>query len=143
MTGGSSGGGLECDAVAESFELGDEAAGGAFGVAAGEVVAAGFAVELAGCEHVPATGDDRVLDGAERAPVAAARPQPSVLGGEVDVVGAGGGHRRFGEGAVEPFGAVPGFAGAAFAGRAVVARALAGPGGEMPLRGEADRKSVV
>src|SRR5437870_7243826 len=46
-------------------------AGGALGVAACEVVAAGFAVELAGGEHVPAAGDDRVLDGAERAPVAA------------------------------------------------------------------------
>jgi hypothetical protein len=32
----------------ESFELGDEAPGGAFGVKAAEVVAAGFAVELAG-----------------------------------------------------------------------------------------------
>jgi len=53
---------------AELFELGDEAAGGAVGVAAGEVVAAEFAVELAGCEHVPAAGEDRVFDGAERTP---------------------------------------------------------------------------
>jgi hypothetical protein len=44
----------------------------AFGVAAGEVVAAGFAVELACCEHVPAAGEDRVFDGSERAAVSAA-----------------------------------------------------------------------
>lgn len=34
-----SGGGLERDVVSEAFELGDEAAGGAFGAAAVEVVA--------------------------------------------------------------------------------------------------------
>src|SRR2546428_10322030 len=106
-------------------------AGGALGVAACEVVAAGFAVELAGCEHVPAAGDDRVLDGAERAPVAATGTEPLILRGEVDVVGAAGGHRRFGQGAVEPLRAVPGFAGASFAGGAVVAGALAGPAGEV------------
>ena len=72
-----------------AFELGDEAAGGAFGVAAAEVVAAEVAVELAGCEHVPAGAEDRVLDGAERASVAAAGPEALVLRGEVDVVGAG------------------------------------------------------
>src|SRR5712691_10843416 len=60
MIGGSSSGGLQGDGVAESFELGDEAAGGAFGVAVGEVVAAGFAVELASGEHVPAGAEDRV-----------------------------------------------------------------------------------
>src|SRR6266508_5615342 len=109
MSSGSSSG-LEGDAVSEAFELGDEAAGGAFGVAAAEVVAAGFAVELTGCEHVPAGAEDRVLDGAERAPVAAPRPQPLVLGRKVDVVGAGGGHRRLSEGAVEPLGAMPGLA---------------------------------
>ena len=63
MTRGSSGGGFEGDAVSESFELGDEAAGGAFGVAAGEVIAAEVVVELAGLEHVPAGGEDRVGDG--------------------------------------------------------------------------------
>src|SRR5437763_9860498 len=108
MTGGSSGGGLQGDAVSEAFELGDEAAGGAFGVAAAEVVAAGFAVELAGLEHVPAGAEDRVFDGAERAAVAAPRAKAVVLRGEVDVAGAGGCQRRFGEGGVEPFGAVPG-----------------------------------
>jgi hypothetical protein len=44
MTGRSSSGGLEGDVVSEAFELGDEPAGGAFGIAAAEVVA-GFAVE--------------------------------------------------------------------------------------------------
>src|SRR3954451_2113898 len=131
MTDGSSGGGPECDVVSKAFELGDEPAGGAFGVVVGEVVAAELAVELAGCEHVPAGGDDRVLDGAERAPVAAAGAQPLVLRAEIDVVGAGGGHRGFGEGGVEPLGAVPGLAGAAFAGGAVVTGALAGPAGEV------------
>jgi len=85
MTGGSSGGRLEGDAVSESFELGDEAAGGAFGVAAAVVVAAEVAVELAGCEHVPAGAEDRVLDRAERAAVATPRAEPLVLGGEVDI----------------------------------------------------------
>src|SRR5712691_685001 len=113
--------------MSEAFELADEPAGGAFGVAAGEVVAAGLPVELAGCEHVPAAGDDRVLDRAERAPVAAARTEPLILRGEVDVVGAGRGHRRLGQGAVQPLGAVAGGAGAAFAGGAVVAGALAAP----------------
>src|SRR6266852_7891413 len=98
MTVASSGCGLQGDVLAEAFELGDEAAGGAFGVAAAEVVAAGFAVELAACEQVPAGAEDRVLDGAERAAVAAARSQPLVLRGEVDVAGAGGGHRCLGEG---------------------------------------------
>jgi transposase len=74
MSAGSGGGGFEGDAVSEPFELGDESAGGAFGVLAVEVVAAEFTVELAGLEHVPAGADDRVFDSAERAPVAAAGP---------------------------------------------------------------------
>src|SRR5438034_11729541 len=112
MTGGSSGSGRQGNVVSESFELGDEAAGGAFRVAAAEVVAAGFAVELAGLEHVPAGAEDRVFDGAERAAVAG--PQALVLGGEVNVVGAGRGHRCLGEGGVEPLRPVARLAGAAF-----------------------------
>src|SRR5438094_9557117 len=115
---GRSGGGFECDAVSEAFELSDETAGGTFRVAAAEVVAACFAVELAGGEHVPAGAEDRVFDGAERASVAAAGSQPLVLGGGVDAVGAGGGHRGFGGGGVEPLAAVPGFAGPPLAGEA-------------------------
>ena len=57
--------------MAERFELADEAASGAFGVAALEVVAAGLAVELTGREHVPAGGEDRVADGDRCAAVAA------------------------------------------------------------------------
>src|SRR5881227_2017731 len=114
MTRWSSRGGLQCDAVSEPFELGDQAAGGAFGVAAAEVVAAEFAVELAGCEHVPAGAEDRVFDGAGRAAVAAAGSQPLVLGGEVDVAAAGRCQRRLGQRGVEPLAAVPGFTGAAF-----------------------------
>src|SRR6476646_2685007 len=137
MTGRSSSGGLQGDVVSEPFELGDDPAGGAFGVLAAEVVAAECAVELAGLEHVPAGAEDRVFDGAERAAVAAAGSQALVLGGEVDVVGASGGERRFGEGGVEPLGAVAAGAGAAFAGGAVVAGALPGPAGEVAFGGEA------
>jgi len=43
--------GLEGDLVSEGLELGDEAFGGAFGVAAGEVVVAEVAVGFAGAEH--------------------------------------------------------------------------------------------
>src|ERR1700735_3801795 len=109
-------GGFEGDVVSACFELFDEALGCALGVAVGVVVAAGFAVELAGCEHVPAGGDDGVFDGSERAAVAAAGAEALVLGGEVDVVGAGGGHGCFGEGGVEPLAAVAGVAGGGLAG---------------------------
>src|SRR3989337_3022409 len=101
---GSSGRCLQRDVVSETFELGDEAPGGALGVAAGVVVAAGLAVELTGGEHMPAGVDDGVFDGAEGAAVPAAGPEAVVLGGEVDVVGAGGGHRGLGERRVEPLG---------------------------------------
>jgi hypothetical protein len=60
---------LQGDGVAEALELGDEASGGALGVAASEVVAAEVAVGLCGAEHVPDSGQDRVLDGADRAAV--------------------------------------------------------------------------
>ena len=56
---------LEGDLVSECLELGDQPFRRFLGVAALEVVAAEVAVELAGCEHVPAGADDRVLDGAE------------------------------------------------------------------------------
>lgn len=56
----------------ERFELGDQALGGALGVAAVEVVASEVAVKLSGGEHVPAGADDRVLDSAERLLVATA-----------------------------------------------------------------------
>src|SRR5262245_54431729 len=123
MTGPSSGGGLQADVVSEAFELGDESAGEAFGVVSAEVVAPEFAVELAGSEHLPAGTDDRVFDRAKRAAVAAAWAEALVAGGELGVVGAGGGHGRLGERGVEPLRAVPGGAGAAFAGGAVVAGA--------------------
>ena len=68
----------ERDGVAEAFELGDEASGQAFGVAAGEVVGAEVSVGLAGGEHVPDRADPGVLDGAECALVPAARLQAPV-----------------------------------------------------------------
>lgn len=60
---------LQRDVVAEAFELSDEASGDLVGVAALEVVAAGLAIDLSGAEHVPDGGQDRVLDGADRAAV--------------------------------------------------------------------------
>jgi hypothetical protein len=48
--------------VAERFELADEAFGEAVWVLADEVVAGEIAVQLAGLEHVPGGGEDRVRD---------------------------------------------------------------------------------
>jgi hypothetical protein len=62
----SSGGGLlDGDGVSETFELGDESLGCALGIALGEVVGAGFAVQLAVGQDVPGRAKDRVLDRAE------------------------------------------------------------------------------
>ena len=59
--------------MSEALELGEEAFDLAVGVAASfEVVAARFAVQLAGAEHVPGGDEDRVLDGSERTFVPAA-----------------------------------------------------------------------
>src|SRR3954465_2472658 len=79
--------------VSEAFELGDEALGLAFGVAAGVVVAAEGAGGRAGAEHVPDRADHGVLDGAERLLVPAPRLEPPVLGGEVAVLDADRGQR--------------------------------------------------
>src|SRR5690348_8115598 len=85
--------GLEGDVVPERFELSDEASCDPVGVLAGEVVAAGFVVELAVGEHVPGGGEDRVADGGHGLGVAATPAEPLVLGGEVGVFGLGGGER--------------------------------------------------
>src|SRR3954464_10102088 len=106
---------LERDVVSEGLELGDEAFGGAFGVAALEVVAAEVVVGLAGSEHVPVGDEHGVFDGAERAAVSEARFQAPVLGGEVTVAGADGGQRGLFERDPEPLVAVAGAPGAAFA----------------------------
>jgi len=81
--------------MAEAFELGDEALGGACGVAAGEVVAAEVVVELAGLEHLPAGGEDRVGDGDAGAAGAAADAESRLLGLQVGVLGARGRLGRF------------------------------------------------
>src|SRR3954454_15000241 len=73
----------ERDGVAEAFELFDEALGLAFGVALREEVGAEVAVGLAGREHVPDRRQQRVLDRAERALVAAPRLEALVLRGGV------------------------------------------------------------
>jgi hypothetical protein len=80
---------------------------------------------------VPDRADQRVLDGAERAFVAAAGLEALVLRGRVLGLDADGGHDGFFEREVQPLGAVAGLAGAALAGRLVVARALPGPGREV------------
>src|SRR5438876_7766847 len=121
MTPGSSGGWFERDVLSEAFELVDEAADLAFGVAAGVVVAAEVVVGLAGGEHVPVGDQDRVLDGADRAAVPDPWAQAAVLGLQVAVVGAGGGQRGFLERDREPLGPLAAPAGAAFAGGLVVA----------------------
>jgi hypothetical protein len=51
--------------VSEPFELLDESAGLAFGVAVDEVVGAEVAVALAGVEHLPDRAEQHVLDGTE------------------------------------------------------------------------------
>src|SRR5215212_3263431 len=133
---GLGGGWLQRDVVAEGLELGDEAFGVAFGVAALEVVAAEVVVGLAGGEHVPVGDQHRVFYGAERAAVSEARFQAPVLGGEVAVAGADGGQRGLFEGDPEPLAAVAGASGAAFAGGLVVAGAAPGPGGKVPRGGK-------
>src|SRR3954454_17338874 len=120
---GSSGGWLECDVVSEGFELGDEALGVAFGVAALEVVAAEVVVGLPGGEHVPVGDQHRVFDGAERAAVSDSGLEALVLGVQVAVAGADGAQRGLFERDPEPFGAVAAAAGVAFAGGLVVAGA--------------------
>ena len=82
--------GFEGDVVAECFELSDEAFGEAVGVLSGEVVVAGVVVELAGLEHVPDGGQDRVPDRGDGLVVAASAAQALVLGGEVGVLGLAG-----------------------------------------------------
>jgi hypothetical protein len=69
--------------VAEFLEFGDESFGDAFGVTALEVVAAEFAVDLAGGEHVPVGDQHRVFDCAERAAVSDPGSESLVLGLEV------------------------------------------------------------
>src|SRR6266702_4573477 len=137
MTGGLSRGGLDGDVLPEAFELGDQAADLAFGVAALVVVAAELAVDLTVGEHVPVGDQDRVFDGAEDAAVADPGAQPLVLGLQVAVLGRNGGERCFFDRDPEPLGAFAAAPGAAFAGGLVVAGATAGPGGEVSWRGEA------
>src|SRR4051812_29834909 len=124
---GSRSGWLKGDEVSEGFELGDEALGVAFGVAALEEVAAEVVVGLAGGEHVPVGDQHRVFDGAQRAAVPDAGLEALVLRGEVGVLGADRGQRGLFERDPEPFGAPAGASGAAFAGGLVVAGAAAGP----------------
>src|SRR5579875_2942616 len=131
-----SGGGLQGDLVSESFELGDEPSGLAFGVAAGEVVAAEVVVDLAGGEHVPAGADDRVLDGADGAAVPELGLLATVEGLEVAAVGADRGERRVLERVVEPLAPFTGPAGATLAGGLVVAGTLPGPGRQVAGRRE-------
>ncbi len=117
--------------MSERFELFDEPFRLAFWVAALEVVAAEVSVQLAGCEHVPAGAEDRVLDRAERFLVPAAWPEPGVLGGEIGVFAADCGQRGFLQRPVKPLRSLAGLARPAFAGGLVVARALPRPRREL------------
>src|ERR1700691_1178790 len=136
MRSGASSRWFEGDGVAELLEFGDESSGGAFGDEVLEVVAAEFAVGLAGAEHVPVGGQDGVFDGAERAAVPDPGAKPLVLGLEVAAFHAGSGERGFFERDPEPFGAFAGPSGAALAGGTVVAGTLSCPRGEVPGGGE-------
>jgi len=80
--------------VSKRFELSDEAFGEPIGVLADEIVAAEVAKQLAGSEHVPDGGEDRVPDRGDRLAVAAAAAEALVLGGEVAVFRSGGGVGR-------------------------------------------------
>src|SRR3954453_15105469 len=117
----------ERDVVPEAFELFDEALGLAFGVALGEVIGAEVAVGLAGGKHVPDRAEQGVLDGAQGAFVAASWLEALVLRGGVVGLDADGGHGGFFEGEVPPLRSVARLAGAALAGRLVVAWALPRP----------------
>src|SRR5207245_9265103 len=127
----------------EGLELGDEPAGLAFGVLeAGEVAGAELVVRLCGDHDVPDDDDhgvshhyDGFLLGGGAAVAAVLHHVPVVQGFEVAVVA------DRGPGALDQQGlqvrvAGAGLAGAALAGRLVVARAQPGPGGQVRVVGE-------
>src|SRR6476620_6436639 len=87
-----SGGGLECDAVAERFELLDEPAGAVLGgVPPGEPVGAELAVGHLGADDVVVGDQDVVAGGADGLEGAATAADLPVVRGEVGVLTAGGG----------------------------------------------------
>src|SRR3954452_6682759 len=136
---GCSGGGGELDAVAEGFEVVDQAALGRFGiVAAGEVVVAEFAVFALVVQHVPDDPDEGVRDGdrgLSAACLAESAVQPVELGADV----AAGLARRpgaFGEDVADLGVALAGAPGDAAPGGLVVARTQASPGRQMRRGGE-------
>src|SRR5215813_5356051 len=141
--GAGSGGWLEGDLVAEGLELGDEAAGFAFGVqAGGEVAGSEFVVGLSGGQDVPADDDQGVGDhddgfllGSGTAVAAPFHDVPVVEGFEVAVV-ADGRPGGLDQDRLEVLVAGAAAAGMAPAGGFVVAGAQAGPGGEMGGVGE-------
>src|SRR5581483_10682330 len=102
-----------------------------------EVLAAEVGVFGVVGEHVPDRGQDRMLQRDQGAFFAAAGDDASVAGGEVGVLGPRGGYGGLAEGGLEPGVAVPGGAAARAAPGLVVARAYAGPRGQVGCRGEA------
>src|SRR3954471_12729152 len=124
-------GSVEADAVAEVLQLGDEPVALAVGVAAGEVVAAEVVVVAVVGQQVPADDQDGVTDGDGGLLLADPAGQSPEPGGQVGVVGAGGGPGALGEDVEQPDIAVGGLARAAFAAGDVVARAYPGPGGQV------------
>jgi hypothetical protein len=76
------------------LELADEAASVGLFVSAEVVVGAGVVVGLMAGEHVVGDDEDGVADGDDGSLVAASSFESGVVGGEVGVLGAGGGLGR-------------------------------------------------
>src|SRR5665811_360734 len=140
---GSCGVGLvQGDGVTHAFQLSDQRAGFAFGVAAPvEVVPAELGVGHLVGQDVPGGDEDGVTHRAGGLGRSLAAAQPVVLGGQVDVLAAGGGLGRFGQRLAQPRVALAGPAGLASPGRLVVARAHPGPRRQMRRGGEAGHVS--
>ncbi len=131
-----SSGSLQRDVLTQALKLGDQPADLTLRIAPPVVVATEVAVDLAASEHVPVGDQHRVLDGPQGTAVADPRPQALVLGLQGAALGPGGGKRRLVQGDGEPLRALAAAPRARLAGRAVVARAGAGPGGQVARRGK-------
>ena len=103
---GLSGGGVdgfECDVVAESFELFDQASDvGLVVVALHEPVAAEVVVGLAAIENVVGGHEDGMANGDSGALLAASAGEPPELRGQVGVFGLRGGVGGLGQRAAQP-----------------------------------------
>src|SRR6266498_1975637 len=112
---------FERDGVSEFFELADEPFGALVGGASVEVVGAELSVGGVLGEDVVGGDEDRVAERAGCLAGAATAAKACVLGAEVGALAPRRGFRRFGQRRLQPFGSVAWSAGAALAGRFVVA----------------------